>query len=95
MEDGAIQIYIYSIFISYSPSETFVVLPINLLGAMMARLNNKSRIATFSSSRQFLFDYKVVNSTLDNLLVSGGEIFFDFCKQRCQKVAAKPRSSFW
>ena len=25
-----------------------------------------------------MFDYKVVNSALDNLLVSGGEIFIDF-----------------
>ena len=28
-------------------------------------------------SRQFLFDYKVINSALDNLLVSGSEIFVD------------------
>ena len=27
-----------------------------------------------SSRRQFLFDYKVVNSALDNLLISGSEI---------------------
>ena len=31
-----------------------------------------------SSSRQFLVDYKVVNSALDNLLVCGSEIFIDF-----------------
>ena len=31
-----------------------------------------------SGCQQFLFDYKVVNSALDNLLVSGGEIFIDF-----------------
>ena len=35
-------------FYYYSPSETFVVLTaISLLDAMMARLNNRSRIATF------------------------------------------------
>ena len=28
--------------------------------------------------RQFLFDYKVVNSALDNFSVSGSEIFIDF-----------------
>ena len=32
--------------LSLFPSVTFVVLTINLLGAMMARLNNRSRIAT-------------------------------------------------
>ena len=35
-----------------------------------------------SSSRQFLFDYKVVNGTLDNFLVSGSEIFIDFSIKR-------------
>ena len=45
-----------------------------------------------SSSRQFLFDYKVVNSALDNLLISGSEIFIDFSiKKRCQKVAPSRR----
>ena len=35
-------------FYYYSPSETFVVLTADqLLGAMMACLNNRSRIATF------------------------------------------------
>ena len=37
-------------FYYYSPSETFVVLTadINLLGAMMACLNNRGRISTFA-----------------------------------------------
>ena len=35
-----------------------------------------------SSSRQFLFGYKVINSALDNLLVSGSEIFIDFSIKR-------------
>ena len=35
-----------------------------------------------SSSRQFLFDYKVVKSALDNFLVIGSEIFIDFSMKR-------------
>ena len=45
-----------------------------------------------SSSRQFLFDYKVINSALDNLLVSGSEIFVDFSIKR--GVRKLPQSSF-
>jgi len=45
-----------------------------------------------SSCRQFLFDYKIVNSALDNLLVSGGEIFIDFSIKR--GVRKLPQSFF-
>ena len=46
-----------------------------------------------SSSRQFLFDYKVVNSALDNFLVSGSEIFIDFSIKRIARSWHK--ASFW
>ena len=44
------------------------------------------------SSRQFFFDYKVINSALDNLLVSGSEIFFPFRIKR--GVRKLPQSFF-
>ena len=34
------------------------------------------------AGNSFLFDYKVVNSALDNLLISGSEIFIDFSIKR-------------
>ena len=39
-----------------------------------------------------MFDYKVINSALDNLLVSGGEIFIDFSVKR--GVRKLPQSFF-
>ena len=45
-----------------------------------------------SSSRQFLFDYKVVNNALDNLLISGSEIFIDLSIKR--GVRKLPQSFF-
>jgi len=46
-----------------------------------------------SSSQQFFFDYKVVNSgTLDNLLVSGGKILIDLSIKR--GVRKLPQSFF-
>ena len=45
-----------------------------------------------SSSQQFWFDNKVVNSALDNFLVSGGEIFIDLSIKR--GVAKLPHSLF-
>ena len=45
-----------------------------------------------SGCRQFLFDCKFVNSALDNLLVSGGEIFIDFSIKR--GVRKLPQSFF-
>ena len=45
-----------------------------------------------SGCRQFLFDYKFVNSDLDNLLVSGGEIFIDLSIKR--GVRKLPQSFF-
>ena len=45
-----------------------------------------------SGCRQFLFDYKFVNSDLDNLLVSGGEIFIDHSIKR--GVRKLPQSFF-
>ena len=46
-----------------------------------------------SRSRQFLFDYKVVYGALDNLLVSGSDIFFEFSIKR--GVRKLPQSFFW
>ena len=45
-----------------------------------------------SSSRQFLFDYKVVNGALDNLLVIGSEIFINLSIKR--GVRKLPQSFF-
>ena len=45
-----------------------------------------------SSSRQFLFDYKVVNSALGNLLISGSDIFIDFSIKR--GIRKLPQSFF-
>ena len=45
-----------------------------------------------SSSRQFLFDYKVVNSALDKFLVSGSEILIDLSIKR--GVRKLPHSFF-
>ena len=45
-----------------------------------------------SSSRHFLFDYKVVNSALDNLFVIGSEIFIDLSIKR--RVRKLPQSFF-
>ena len=44
------------------------------------------------ASRQFLFYYKVVNSAVDNFLISGSEIFIDFSIKR--GVRKLPQSSF-
>ena len=41
---------------------------------------------------KILFDYKVINSALENLLVSGGEIFIDFNIKR--GVRKLPQSFF-
>ena len=44
------------------------------------------------AGNSFLFDYKVVNSALDNLLISGSEIFIDFSIKR--GVRKLPQSFF-
>ena len=45
-----------------------------------------------SSIRQFLFDYKVVKSALDNYMVSGSEFLIDFIMKR--GVRKLPQSFF-
>ena len=45
-----------------------------------------------SSIRQFLFDYKVVKSALDNYMVSGSEFLIDFIIKR--GVRKLPQSFF-